>query len=180
MLKICRKSPKIAKNLVAPYWWGNVGQGCDWSWDIPYGLSEPISNVEVFPNLLAGGPKITYNLQKPGQAALVALNRRWNYGQGCDCSWEILFGLTEPISTFGVFSFFFGRGPKMFSSVQPVFNQLRAAGTAHGQICAPHGSWRGPNSKKNTHLFCWCQIVTNCARIPKMYVLKSGAKGLKS
>ena len=24
------------------------------------------------------------------------------------------------------------------------------------------------NWKKNTHLFCWCQIVTNCARIPKM------------
>ena len=24
------------------------------------------------------------------------------------------------------------------------------------------------NWKKNTHLFCWCQIVTNCATIPKM------------
>ena len=31
-----------------------------------------------------------------------------------------------------------------------------------------HVSWRGPKLKKNTHLFCWCQIVTNCARIPTM------------
>ena len=31
-----------------------------------------------------------------------------------------------------------------------------------------HGSWRGPKLKKSIHLFCWCQIVTNCARIPKM------------
>ena len=31
-----------------------------------------------------------------------------------------------------------------------------------------HGSWRGPKLKKNSHLFCWFQTVTNCARIPKM------------
>ena len=31
-----------------------------------------------------------------------------------------------------------------------------------------HGPRRGPELKKNTHLFCWCQTVTNCARIPKM------------
>ena len=27
---------------------------------------------------------------------------------------------------------------------------------------------KGSVIEKNTYLFCWCQIVTNCARIPKM------------
>ena len=26
----------------------------------------------------------------------------------------------------------------------------------------------GVRKRKNTHLFCWCQIFTNCPRIPKM------------
>ena len=53
-------------------------------------------------------------------------------------------------------------------STRSIPESFREASIISASFSYSHGSWRGPKLKKNTHLFCWCQIVTNCARIPKM------------
>ena len=39
-----------------------------------------------------------------------------------------------------------------------------------GKSSTSYTTWvlKGSVIEKNTHLFCWCQIFTNCKRIPKM------------